>query len=158
MHIWHQALPLPRLRWPLRLASSYRILLTYCGFFAHYRSLLLRYTSLFDLPEAEYDTRAIERSHDLLPKAHSPALPPLASSDLLRLSPFLRFTLNNHDAPDAPRPCSLDHQDFVDFSSMALQPSNLKHAMHRFWRGTCRSLSNEETCTVVASRRGAWDS
>jgi hypothetical protein len=71
-------------------------------------------------------------------------------------SPFLRISVNNHDADDIPMPCSLNHEDYADFSSMALEPSAANDGLGEFWRGTC--LSNSDTCTVVLVKRHVMQS
>ena len=66
-------------------------------------------------------------------------------------SPFLRISVNNHDANDVSMPCSLNHEDYADFSSMALEPIAANDGLGEFWRGTCSS--NSDICTVILVRR-----
>lgn len=74
----------------------------------------------------------------------------------LALSPSLRISLNNYNAPDVVMPCSLNHEDYEDFSNIALKPGQPNEDIQGFWRGTCQALSGQGTgtCTVMAFRRG----
>ena len=64
-----------------------------------------------------------------------------------RTSHYLRISVNNYQAPQAPIPCSLNHLNYVDFSSMSLEVSSDAQILKGAWRGTC-SLDSSDICTV----------
>ena len=67
------------------------------------------------------------------------------SQELAIRSAYMRVSISNYVGPHSRIPCSLNHQPYHDFSSIALEPSirPLYPALQGSWRGTCKSLIAE---------------
>ena len=98
---------------------------------------------------------------DQLPKFEMVATTPGAPGASLGTNPLLRLSISNLDGdrPLADLPCSLNHEHYMDFHTIALQQDlaaeGSKNPLHGAWRGTCKLASSSAKCTVDVSFWGS---